>query len=99
VVENVAGINEDGDSGLEFVVFPNPNKGTFTVKVENGKWKMENAQLRILNVLGETIYSSTMNRQLSTVNIDLSQKSSGIYYLQVITDKEIAVRKVVVEGK
>ena len=96
-VGEMVGIADNQFTIYDLQIVPNPNKGVFTVKTKSGKWLADDVELRILNVMGETVYLSTVSHQLSAVNIDLSQKSSGIYYLQVITAKEIAVKKVVIE--
>ncbi|PCJ84250.1 MAG: hypothetical protein COA57_09615 [Flavobacteriales bacterium] len=97
------GVDEFTVHSSLFTVYPNPNEGVFTLKMENGKRKIENVELRVLNLLGEVVHqpstqdiSGQANHQ-SSIEIDLSGQPSGIYYLQIITNGGIAVKKVVIE--
>ncbi|MFH1321231.1 MAG: T9SS type A sorting domain-containing protein [Bacteroidota bacterium] len=97
------------DFGLR--IYPNPGRGVFTVECQiddacpvgkndriGGKWEM--SKLRIYDVLGRVIWS-VGSWQLSAGNnkieIDLSRLPAGVYHLQVITDKILVNRKVVIE--
>ncbi len=75
------------------LIYPNPNKGVFTIEIYDSEIK--NYDLRIYDVLGRSIIKSKITESIS--KIDLSDYSEGIYLLQIITDKGIVNRKVVVE--
>ncbi|MBI4945136.1 MAG: T9SS type A sorting domain-containing protein [Bacteroidetes bacterium] len=63
-------------------LFPNPSNGTFTLVLKN--IHNEKSQIKIANVLGEMVYSSTINSDKS--EIDLSSQPNGIYFLTIKTD-------------
>jgi len=65
-------------------VYPNPSSGAFTFSIQN---KSTNMTLNIISMLGECIYSTTVNSE--TVNINLNKQAKGIYFYQVKTEKEI----------
>jgi polyhydroxybutyrate depolymerase len=70
-----------------FTMYPNPNNGRFTLKV-NGA-----AQIKIINSLGQIInHTNTINK----TNIDFVINDKGVYYLQLTTPKETAVLKIIV---
>jgi len=67
-------------------LFPNPNKGQFTIQssIESGKLSVE-----IYNMLGEKVYSQ-FNIRNPTFNIDVSSQPNGIYLYRVLTtDKSL----------
>ena len=71
-------------------VFPNPNKGRFTVELPDGMM----ANMEVLNNLGEVVYHA---KQVSgKTEIELSGVPAGIYHLRVLGDV-VVVKKVVVQ--
>lgn len=78
------------DNPQEFVhVFPNPSKGIFNVE-GSGIRKVE-----VVNVLGQTVFSEEVGG--NHVQVDLKDKASGMYMLQVITDKGIKTTQIIKE--
>lgn len=87
------GLNEiTGDFSVS--VFPNPNKGIFTVETHNNASLP--VKIEIFNVLGEKIYRSIISGQKSSV-IDLKNYGSGIYFMQLKMGEKIVMRRIVVE--
>ena len=82
------GIAELGNDKY-FKLYPNPTTGVFTISTEGSKIK----EIKVLNLLGEEIYSTTINNQQSTIN--LSEQAQGIYFVQVKTEKGIMRKKLV----
>jgi len=80
--DTTAGISQITNMKENFAIYPNPNKGVFTLQsqVVNGQWSVE-----IYNMLGEKVYS---NYQLANPDsyrelnyqIDLSSQPSGMYF-------------------
>lgn len=68
---------------VSLLISPNPSNGKFTIEVKGDR---ENEKVEIYNVLGEKIYSqsSILNSQFT---IDLSSKSSGIYFYRITSEK------------
>ena len=83
------GIEEVFPNGL--CVYPNPTTGE--LKMENGKWKIENVE--IFDVYGKNL----INFQLSTFNsllkIDISHLSNGLYFVKITTSVGKVVKKIV----
>ncbi len=87
------GINEPAQANATMQLFPNPNNGVFQLEINNypnGSLRDElgeNKTVEIYNILGEKVYSETLNTKHSTLNIDLSSQSNGIYLCRVISER------------
>lgn len=78
-------------------IFPNPNIGTFTLKMKI--LKKQDVQLVIINAIGQEIYFDKTTQFIGTYQkqIDLSKYSKGIYLIQIITGEKIINNKIVKE--
>ncbi|MFL5729485.1 MAG: T9SS type A sorting domain-containing protein, partial [Cytophagaceae bacterium] len=75
-------------------VIPNPNNGTFVVALDHTGNKK--THVRIVNSLGQVVYENTVSSD-SVMNVDISLLASAVYYLEVITDEDLIVKKIVKE--
>jgi hypothetical protein len=78
-------------------VFPNPNKGQFVVEI-NGILK-DNAELSVMNLLGEVVYR---NNQVATDNnqsiqIELGRVPAGVYFLRLQQADQMLIHKIIVQ--
>jgi bilirubin oxidase len=78
-------------SDNSFIVYPNPTCDKFQIQCSNFK----DGELTIHNLLGETIYQSTITNSQSTVNI--SQFTKGIYFVRLKTNDKIYNQKLIKE--
>ena len=83
-----AGVKEI-HSDYSFIVYPNPACDKFQIQCSN----LKIGELTIHNLLGETVYKSTITNNQSTVNI--SQFPKGIYFVQLKTDDKIYNQKII----
>jgi len=81
-------VNENEISNL-FSIFPNPASGTFSIQSSE-----KISSLEIINVLGEKVFTSTINHQTSA--IDLSSQPNGIYFIQIKTEEGTVNKKIVI---
>ncbi len=88
----ITGINEHANS--YFDVFPNPNSGIFEIKLTNQN--LQNATIRMMNILGETLIEKTINGNgnADLMQFDVSYLPAGMYYIKVQTEKETYTKKV-----
>jgi len=86
---NIAYINCD-TTGNIISIYPNPAKEILTIETNSN----EEHRLEIINLLGQTIYTTYIYRK-SIINT--SNYSCGLYILKIYTDKETLVRKFVKE--
>jgi hypothetical protein len=70
-------------------VYPNPNNGV--VWVENSSEK--NIEIKVYNVTGELI--SRANSNQSKEKIDFTNLSNGSYFIQIISNNESVIKKIV----
>jgi hypothetical protein len=70
-------------------VSPNPAKDQITVTLKNG----QNANLEIVNVLGQVV--KTVNTDNQKTTIDIADLTAGVYVLKVYQDRQIQSTKIV----
>lgn len=83
------GINEINNSYNYISLFPNPAKDNITV------FTRQKSNMDILNIQGQLIKTIPANNFKTT--IDISEFVQGMYFLRIITEKGIAVKKFVKE--
>ena len=84
---NTSGINETNFSN-EINIYPNPSTGIFTITSTE-----KISSIEIVNILGEKVFTSTINHQPST--IDLSSHPNGIYFVHLQTEQGAANKKLI----
>jgi hypothetical protein len=82
-----AGINEF-DNSFDISIFPNPTKNNFTIIAPPAT-----KQIQILNSIGQIIQKTIVDGQ---TNLNFSLSDSGLYFIQVMTDKKTVTRKLIV---
>jgi hypothetical protein len=87
---HIVGINQINVSNDALNVYPNPTRDMATVAVD-GTLKME--KLEVYNVIGQIVYKAAAQSQSKHV-ISLTGMASGIYTIQVYTDKGTVSRKI-----
>ncbi|WP_052823379.1 zinc-dependent metalloprotease [Neotamlana sedimentorum] len=81
-------------SGLK--VYPNPNKGEFTVQLGNSESDFLN--LKVVDVRGRVIYKNTFeNRGYFKENIQLNTAQTGVYFLSIDDGKNQSIKKLIVK--
>ncbi|MBI2967043.1 MAG: CotH kinase family protein [Bacteroidetes bacterium] len=78
-------------TGGDLYVYPNPSDGIFMLRINNRKQKMKNYEIRIINVLGETLFRANTGNEVLTLTIN---QPPGCYYLQVINSMDCYARNV-----
>jgi hypothetical protein len=90
IVTNATGINEENLQNA-FSIYPNPTNGEFTITNSSS---INNYELKITNVLGETVFEKAVSRKQETINLNEGQ---GIYFLQLRTETGAVVKKIIKE--
>jgi hypothetical protein len=78
-------------TGVDFSVFPNPNDGNFTVKIEG---ELQPYTIEIFNNLGGQMDFVNCNQDF--VNINRTDLNAGIYFVKITMNGKIAVKKIIV---
>ncbi len=76
-------------------LYPNPNNGNFTLNYQLRS--NVNADVIIEDVTGKLMYSSKLDSNAKSVIISLTNVRNGIYFVKVMSGKEIiSVNKVII---
>lgn len=87
-------LNELSKNSAVFAVYPNPNNGQFTVKLNLEEGKKYN--LEITNLLGQTIRSEKIDEKLYTKTFNLRDK--GVFIVSLTDEQNIRrTQKIIVE--
>jgi len=79
------------DQSNDLLIYPDPASEGFTISFEK---VLQNATLKIFNVLGEQVYLKTINGKQEAINNKLS---SGVYFVLVLEDNRKYMQKLVVQ--
>jgi hypothetical protein len=69
---------DEYDSKNNFIIYPNPNSGIFTIKTKNKLYD----EIKIYNLLGELVYNTSLLENVA--NMDISFLLPGLYFLNLI---------------
>lgn len=89
---HIVGIHQINISEDELIAYPNPSKGQVTI-LNKGDLKM--GKVEVYNILGQVIYSSNADSKNKHV-LNLNNIASGIYTIEIYTDKGTVARKITV---
>lgn len=73
-------------------VFPNPSTGIFTINARSN----QEMQIYIYDLLGNCLMSNSC-RSKEKPQIDLKNQSKGIYFMEILSDGERVVKKIVLQ--
>jgi hypothetical protein len=85
------------DNSFNLQVFPNPNSGTFDIVYP---LLSKYAVISVYNMLGQEVFSETVTQNQDKVyqkQLNLSEKSKGLYMVRVTDGSFVAVKKVQVQ--
>jgi sugar lactone lactonase YvrE len=79
-------------SPVQFMVYPNPSSGVFTLQAS--KVAVTPGKLQVYNSVGQVIYAVNIAAQYAT--IDLSEQPTGIYYVSFKSESGVFSEKLMV---
>ncbi|KRB57602.1 T9SS type A sorting domain-containing protein [Flavobacterium sp. Root186] len=82
--------NKDFEKDSTINIYPNPTKGEVFINCDNTLKRIE-----LFDVQGRILQSVIENKNSSKIN--LSNKSNGLYFIRVISEKGISVEKIIKE--
>jgi len=83
-------------SGTQILVYPNPNKGKFTLEINTDN--ETDIQVELYNLNGQLLYNKTDRIYgLSSETIDISDFAKGVYIIKVVANDEIKIEKLIVK--
>lgn len=93
-LDEVITANENLEPALVFHIFPNPSKGNFNIELAE---QVEELKIRVFNNLGQEVFSIERENPNLLTSFELQDAASGIYIIEMHTDKGIGMGKVIVE--
>ncbi len=88
----LAAVNLGAADEISYSLYPNPNKGEFTI-VGN----VEGGELSIYNVVGQKVEYRINSKTNSSITIDCFGLSSGIYFINMKLGSETKTQKFIIE--
>jgi CubicO group peptidase (beta-lactamase class C family) len=95
VCSPISSVNNISQNPSLFTIYPNPSDGKFTVSGEG--LQQANCKLSICNLVGQEIFTTFFKGQQSTLDIDLSDFSKGLYFVKVDDGKNNYTQKIITE--
>jgi len=80
---------------FDFIVFPNPGSGLFTVSVTNQDPIKVELDVEIINFLGINVFN--MMTKETTFDIDISAFQKGIYFIKISTYTDSKTQKLILQ--
>lgn len=93
---STVGIDELGNNGTDFVIYPNPNSGLFTIQFNSTE--MTSYIVEIQNVIGQIIHTENMDEFSGsyTKEFDVSNFGKGEYFIIISDSKNKKTEKLIV---
>ena len=92
----ISGVKENALLSDRVFVIPNPSEGQFQLALTLAN--ESDVQINIYTTMGQLVKTNTIKQVTNTlVDVDLSEFSDGIYYVEVTTGGQRAVKKVVIQ--
>jgi hypothetical protein len=85
---------EETTTDISYTIYPNPGDGRINIRFNKVSDKVKG--IRIVNMLGQTLASETVEAQRGFYYYDLSHAGSGIYFVQIDMAGQTEVQKLVV---
>jgi len=89
-VEVTTGLITLNGDAYDIVLYPNPSQNLITV--ENRGSNLHFKEVQVYNILGQAVYNADLN-STDKFQIPVNGFASGIYSLQIVTDKGSLLRK------
>lgn len=87
---NDKALSEVSQSNTGFSVYPNPNKGQFTIELTSTDAE---STIEIYDVMGKKVWSKISSA--NKLEIDISGQPKGIYLVKVVNETKVIVQKIV----
>ena len=79
----------------QFSLYPNPSKGSFTIEF---KELTNSFSVEVFDVTGKTIYENNYDQASNLIQeINFDKPSSGVYFVNIKTDKGLVTKKLVIQ--
>jgi hypothetical protein len=90
----ISNLSLDENNVNQFYIYPNPNKGTFTLQMKEITQEISNMEM--FDVLGRKVWEGNWN-QLSKQEINIQNLTSGSYNFRINTKNESIQKRIVIQ--
>jgi len=94
-VGSYTSILQSNSSEADLIIYPNPVSVNQELSVEFFKIFI-NGQIRVINGIGETMFSQSINSNQDKISIATSSFSSGLYWISFQSDDSFSITKAIV---
>ncbi len=92
------GVNAVSNNGLSMMLFPNPNKGKFTLEINSTNNKSQDYQLEVYSVMGKLIHQENISGSASIKKqMHFEALSKGVYFIRLRNNNVVLNGRFVVE--
>ena len=89
---NITGVTELNAAAKKIQVYPNPAQNRFTIEADNESIE----QIRVLDLSGKLVCTGLNSNMESKLFVNSGNWDTGVYFIQIYTEREIFHQKVVV---
>ncbi|MDT8413234.1 MAG: T9SS type A sorting domain-containing protein, partial [Vicingaceae bacterium] len=87
---------DDLSSNIDLNVYPNPNKGQFTLNLTTQN--TTDLQIRITNIQGQEVFVKNNFDNINVINEEINIGNvKGVYFVNIITNNEVITKKIIVQ--
>ncbi|MDD4149287.1 MAG: N-acetylmuramoyl-L-alanine amidase [Bacteroidales bacterium] len=87
-------VNVSAFEQSDFVIYPNPNNGDFTLIISN---KQNDIVAEIINLQGQVLRSKKIQSNTDKVEFNGLNMSSGIYLLKLSSNEQVIIEKIIIQ--
>ncbi len=80
------------DNEVKIKAYPNPVVDYLTLQSEQS---LEGTTVTIIDLSGKELHTKEVKNEGTTVNVDMSQLNSGVYFVKIIKEKKVIIRQIV----
>ncbi|MEM1119247.1 MAG: HYR domain-containing protein [Bacteroidota bacterium] len=95
-IDQSAAILDKNDGSLNVEVFPNPTNASFFLDLHHNA--LATARIQVFNEIGTLVANQQIDQvEAAPIEVDLSHVASGLYFVRVVMDGELAVTKRIIK--
>jgi hypothetical protein len=94
MVDFMSDLDETGNSSSNLRIFPNPNNGEFTIKMDH---VMGEGMINVYDLTGRKIYSESFDESDKEMTISLDEAGKGVFIVEVSSERAMEVMKIIVQ--
>jgi len=91
---NTTNVGISDNTRVNITIFPNPNKGLFTIDL--GTEMNGEVIIQVYNLLGAVVYNESKENANSAYKLDLQHVEKGIYYVSVKGEQKTIIKKIMI---